>query len=145
MDKVELRQSEDALIITMKDMPILWGEYTTSVPARVALGADSPWFAAMATNLSPLDPDMLSALIDTFAQTVVGYDPPVLLPAITCPVLLLQADPTLAGLGMPDDDVAQALALLRDGTHVQLHGRNHGDVIQPTQICSFLMRHGLWL
>jgi pimeloyl-ACP methyl ester carboxylesterase len=46
------------------------------------------------------------------------------LPTITCPVLLLQADPA-AGALMTDAEVAQALRLLAHPTHVQLAGVGH--------------------
>jgi hypothetical protein len=45
----------------------------------------------------------------------------VLLPAIRCPVLLLQADPE-AGARMDSADVERAMSLLVQGQHVQLKG-----------------------
>lgn len=135
--------TEAELLHALREMPVVWGEYTTAVPARIALGEGSPWFADAAANLSQHDPDMLTSLIDRFEQTVAGYDPQVLLPAITCPTLLLQADPALAGLGMADTDVALALGLLPHATHLQLQGRDHGSVLQPEIIDSFLVQHGL--
>lgn len=44
--------------------------------------------------------------------------------AITCPVLLIQADPSVGGRN-PDCDVEQAMRLLSDGTHVRLQNVGH--------------------
>jgi pimeloyl-ACP methyl ester carboxylesterase len=138
-------RSEIELVAALKEIPVVWGEYTTPVPARIALGEDSPWFEAMVANLHALDPDMLTALVDDFEQTVAGYDLHALLPAITCPVLLLQADPALAGSALTSAEVDQALALLPDATHVQLRGQHHGSVVQPECVCHFLEQRGLVL
>ena len=46
------------------------------------------------------------------------------LPAIRCPVLLLQADPGAGGV-MSDDDVARATALLAQPHHVRLPNTDH--------------------
>lgn len=75
----------------------------------------------MALNLSQQDPDMLIALIDDFEATVAGYDLEWLLPAIPCPVLLLQAAPDQSLMGSKSE-VARALTLLAHPTHVQLAG-----------------------
>ncbi len=55
---------------------------------------------------------------------LVGYDPEVLLPAITCPVLLLQADPAQGGV-LRADEVALGLRLLPNATHIRLDGHGH--------------------
>ena len=93
-------------------------------PAREVLGEDSPWFAFMAVSLQQLDPDMLAAVLAGPDSMLGGYDPETLLPAISCPVLLLQADP-LQGSALRDDDVALGLALLRRGIHIRLDGIGH--------------------
>jgi pimeloyl-ACP methyl ester carboxylesterase len=67
---------------------------------------------------------MLSALLDRFEATAAGYDMPTVLPAIQCPVLLMQADPAAGGL-MTDSEVNQALSLLTRGSHVKLAGLSH--------------------
>jgi hypothetical protein len=46
---------------------------------------------------------------------------------------------------MPDADVAQALALLADATHVQLQRVNHGFVLEPARVCHFLSQRDLLL
>ena len=62
---------------------------------------------------------MLAAVLAGSEHMLADYDPEILLPRITCPVLLLQADPTIDNV-LPDDHVALALRLLPDATHVQL-------------------------
>jgi pimeloyl-ACP methyl ester carboxylesterase len=49
---------------------------------------------------------------------------PKILPAIPCPVLLLQADPAADGL-LTDAEVAEALTLLPHGYHRRLTGIGH--------------------
>jgi pimeloyl-ACP methyl ester carboxylesterase len=44
--------------------------------------------------------------------------------AISCPVLLLQGDPSHGGL-MTDEDVAFAMSLLPEAYHVQIEGAGH--------------------
>jgi pimeloyl-ACP methyl ester carboxylesterase len=67
---------------------------------------------------------MLAAVLKGPESMVEGYEPEVLLPAITCPVLLMQADP-LQGSALPDDEVNLALRLLRHATHVRMDGLSH--------------------
>jgi pimeloyl-ACP methyl ester carboxylesterase len=78
----------------------------------------------LATRLYYNDPDVLTALMDDKENTITGYEMEALMPAIRCPVLLLQADPDAGGL-MPDDQVARALSLLAQGRHVRLEGVDH--------------------
>jgi pimeloyl-ACP methyl ester carboxylesterase len=97
-----------------------------TTPRRYAdvVGEDSPWFAFQALNLHRLDPDMLAAVLAGPDDLLAGYDPERTLPAIACPVPLLQADPA-AGGGLPDEDVRHALQFLRWGSHVRLVGVGH--------------------
>lgn len=67
---------------------------------------------------------MLSALLDRFDATAAGYEMDAVLPAIECPVLLLQADPAAGGV-MTDREVEQAIPLLRRSAHVKLTGVSH--------------------
>ncbi len=53
-----------------------------------------------------------------------GYEPEALLPAITCPVLILQGDPAAGGL-LSDREVERALRLLPRPTHLRLEGIGH--------------------
>jgi pimeloyl-ACP methyl ester carboxylesterase len=87
-------------------------------------GANHPWFAFQAQNLHQLDPDMLAAVLAGPEVMLAGYEPAQLLPAISCPVLLLQADPAAGGL-LRDAEVALGLRLLPQATHVQVVGIGH--------------------
>jgi pimeloyl-ACP methyl ester carboxylesterase len=108
----------------LKETPYLVPGETT--PRRYAdiVGEDSPWFEFQAINLHRLDPDMLAAVLAGPDHLLAGYDPERTLPAIACPVLLLQADPA-AGGGLPDEDARHALQLLRQGSRVRLVGIGH--------------------
>jgi pimeloyl-ACP methyl ester carboxylesterase len=70
------------------------------------------------------EPAMLSALLDDFDTVAAGYQMEQVLPAIRCPVLLLQADPKTGGV-MTDAEMVQALPLLADPTHIKLDGISH--------------------
>ncbi len=108
----------------LKDTPYLVpGEAT---PRRYAdvVGEDSPWFEFQATNLHQLDPDMLAAVLAGPGYLLAGLEPERTLPAIRCPVLLLQADPA-AGGAWRDEEVREAMRLLRRGSHVRLVGLGH--------------------
>ena len=89
-----------------------------------AFGEDNPWFAFQAMNLHRLDPDMLAAVLAGPEVMLDGYEPETLLPAIRCPVLLLQADPAAGGM-LSDGEVARSLRLLPRGRHVRLEGIGH--------------------
>jgi pimeloyl-ACP methyl ester carboxylesterase len=109
----------------LKDVPVIWGDYAEPTLARVALGEESPWFGWMAANLAPMDPGMLTAIVDDLEATAEGYELETLLPQIRCPTLLLQADPALAGTGMADAEVARARELLPHCEHVRFAGLTH--------------------
>jgi pimeloyl-ACP methyl ester carboxylesterase len=88
------------------------------------LGEHSPYFAHQSESLHQLDPDMLAAVLAGPHVMLAGYDPQRLLPAITCPVLLLQADPYQGGV-LRDDEVALGLRLLPQASHRRLDGLGH--------------------
>ena len=76
------------------------------------MAKDSPWFDFMAGCLRDLDSTMLDAVIE-FDEMHAGYEADRLLPEISCPVLLIQADPAYGG-ALSEEDVAVARSLLRD-------------------------------
>ncbi len=112
-----------AIIEALKDAPAWAGDANTP-RMRELLGEDHPMFPALAESLHAQDPEVFSTMLDDFERFAAGYDMRTLLPAIRCPVLLLQADPT-AGAVMGDTEVRQALALLAQGAHVKLAGLSH--------------------
>jgi pimeloyl-ACP methyl ester carboxylesterase len=118
-----LHQIEAAL----RDSPILVPGEALPRPAREIMGESSPWFAFQAMNLHQLDPDVLAAVLAGPDAMLVGYEPEALLPAIRCPVLLLQADPhgPLHGGVLRDDEVELGLKLLPRAAHLRLDGVGH--------------------
>lgn len=116
--------SMDQLIEILKDAPIEVPDKSEPVPMRDVMGADAPVYAWLAANLYQSDPDMLTAILERFEDTAAGYEMNTVLPAIRCPVLLLQADPIVGGL-MTDVEVAQALPQLTKSSHVRLEGESH--------------------
>ena len=115
---------EDEIAEALREMPIPVVGQPELRKAREVFGEDSPWFALQATSLHQLDPDMLAAVLAGPEIMLVGYEPETLLPKITCPVLLLQADATF-GSALPDDEVDLALRLLPRASHVKLSGIGH--------------------
>ena len=67
---------------------------------------------------------MLTPVLEGPAHMLGDYDPRRMLPAIACPVLLLQAD-SRHGSALPDDEVQLALSLLPRASHVRLEGIGH--------------------
>jgi pimeloyl-ACP methyl ester carboxylesterase len=113
------------LIELLKESPVEVPGESEPVPFRQVVGEDSPVFDQwLAPNLYHHDPDMLGALIERFEATATGYEMERVLPAIECPVLLMQADPSAGGL-MTDDEVGQALPVLARPHHVKLEGISH--------------------
>jgi pimeloyl-ACP methyl ester carboxylesterase len=103
-------------------------------PASEVLGANSPYFARQSVSLHQLDPDMLTAVLAGPSVMLAGYEPEELLPAIACPVLLVQAD-SRWGNALSDHDLALGLRLLREVTHVQVDGVGHPlHAIQPARM-----------
>jgi pimeloyl-ACP methyl ester carboxylesterase len=118
------QQPLEAVIEALKDAPVEVPGQDEPVPMREVYGEEAPVFDWLATNLVQNDPDMLSMLLEDFGAFAAGYEVERVLPAVRCPVLLLQADPASGGL-MTDAEVARALPLLAQPTHVRLEGVNH--------------------
>lgn len=112
------------VVEALKNAPVEVPGRTDAVPMREVMGEESPVYMWLATNLQQNDPDMLTAVLDRTTLTMAGYEMNRLFPAIQCPVLLLQADPTAGGL-MTDQEVAMALPLLARPRHVRLQGISH--------------------
>jgi pimeloyl-ACP methyl ester carboxylesterase len=108
----------------LRQMPVTVPYDTALHAAHELMGDDSPYFPHQALSLHQLDPDMLAAVLAGPRIMLEGYEPEVLLPAIDCPVLLLQADARHDG-ALSDDDVVLGLRLLKHVTHIQLDGLGH--------------------
>src|SRR5260221_13388394 len=92
--------------------------------ALARLGNQEEVSRLRAKHLEHLDPEVLATVFDQGRMNQ-GYDAHVLLPAIRCPVLLLQADPEAGGLA-PPVETAPALALLPKGKHGALQRVSQG-------------------
>jgi len=114
----------EEIIAILKDSPTEEPGNPKAVAMRAVYGEDSPVFLWLAENLYHQDPDMLSAILDRFDDTVAGYEMELVLPKVKCPTLLLQADPTTGGL-MTDGEVQQALPLLSNPSHIKLANLSH--------------------
>lgn len=108
----------------LREMRVSVPGTSATVRAGDAFGEENPWFAFQASNLSLLDPGVLAAVLEGPEVMLAGYDPEVLLPGISCPVLILQADPAAGGL-LSDGEVEKGLRLLPRATHVRLDGIGH--------------------
>ncbi len=81
-------------------------------------------FNHLAIRLYHQDPDVLGVLLEDYENAAAGYEMETVLPAIQCPVLLLQADPKV-GSAMTDEEIERALPLLAQPSHVRLAGLSH--------------------
>ena len=131
------KMSIERVAEALKDAPTEVVGQDKPVLMREKYSDDDPVFMWLATNLYYCDPDMLTALLDDFETTSAGYEMDKVLPAIRCPVLLLQADPDHGGV-MTDGDVAQALPLLAHPKHVRLQDIGHFFIGQKEPVLSVL-------
>jgi pimeloyl-ACP methyl ester carboxylesterase len=115
-------RTQAEIIPALEQLPIVRKQLTPR-PAVEAFGKGHPWFAEMALNLALLDPDMLAAVLE-FEQMHALLQPYEIFPQLTCPVLILQGDPSFGGM-LPDHEVEHALALLRNAKHVKFEGIGH--------------------
>jgi pimeloyl-ACP methyl ester carboxylesterase len=97
---------------------------------RELFGEGSPIIHDLAERLYLHDPDMLGMLIEDYENVAAGYDMEIVLPAIHCPVLLVQADPSAGGV-LTDEEVQRALPLLADPTHLRFSGMDHMLLYDP--------------
>lgn len=111
------------IVAGLQQSPVVAPGAPEARPAGEVFGTDHPWFPWMAENLHHHDPTMLDAVLE-FDAMHAAFDTEQLFPQITCPVLILQADPQ-AGGALSDAEVARALALLPQATHAQLTGVSH--------------------
>jgi pimeloyl-ACP methyl ester carboxylesterase len=116
------RLSREEIVEAMPRTPIEMKGRAEPVPAHTLFPDNAPYYHFLADNLYQLDPDQLTAVVE-FEAMHAGLDYRVLFPQITCPVLLLQADPALGG--MADEEVTDGLALLADGRVARMEGVGH--------------------
>jgi pimeloyl-ACP methyl ester carboxylesterase len=101
--------SVEEIAAALREVPVpVPGEDRLARTADV-WGEESPWYQWMAENLQRHDPTMLDAVIE-FEAMHAGYDSELLLPRITCPMMLLQGDPAAGGM-LTEREVARAKEL----------------------------------
>jgi pimeloyl-ACP methyl ester carboxylesterase len=124
--KLSIAEIAEALKDTLTTVP---GQ-DEPVTMREKHGEDSGVYEFVATNLYHTDPDFFTALLDGSIR--VGYETEKVLPAIRCPVLLLQADPDAGGV-MTDAEVERALPLLARPRHVRFEQTGHALFLPPSK------------
>lgn len=93
-------------------------------------GNDQAFLMLWARCVQQVDPDTYAMSLD--GTSLEGWDGEALLRKITCPTLLLQANPELGGL-MSDADVKLALRLLPHPVHVQFPTLGHALYMQQPE------------
>jgi pimeloyl-ACP methyl ester carboxylesterase len=99
----------------------------TDAPSRLGdlPGIDATYLRAWAKTLRQVDPDVVQYHAQSrLDEYVANVNLDAALQRMTCPVLVLQGDPSHGGV-LSDSDVEHALSLLPDGLHVQLNGAGH--------------------
>jgi pimeloyl-ACP methyl ester carboxylesterase len=116
------RFSIDEIAEALRDAPTEIPGQDEPVTMREKYGEEHTVYKWIATNLYYTDPDMLVAVHQE--HFTADYEMEKVLPAIRCPVLLLQADPDV-GCVMTDDEVARALPLLAHPKYVRVEHTSH--------------------
>lgn len=114
----------DEIIERLKDSPGGTAGQSDATTLRSLWGEGHPVFRWLAENLFYNDPAMLRATLNDSEAVTKDYHMHTLLPQITCPVLLLQADPQAGGV-MNDVEVARAVQLLPQPAAIKLSGVSH--------------------
>jgi pimeloyl-ACP methyl ester carboxylesterase len=114
--------SIEELAARLADIPVSISGQPKQVRQADLPGMDSAFLLFEAKSLSQLDPETLTPIIEGWMFK--DYKDEELLPAVSCPVLLLQGDPAL-GAAMTDNDVRRALKLFPRATHVRIENAGH--------------------
>ena len=113
----QLTEKLAVLPVPGQDPPVTYGELPD-----VHLVELREW----ARSLIQLDPDVTELHAEGWREKFIeAFEFESMLRVISCPVLLLQGDPSHGGI-MTDADVDYARALLREAYHVQIEGASHG-------------------
>jgi pimeloyl-ACP methyl ester carboxylesterase len=112
-----------------QDAPMRYGDLPST---------DAAHLQSWAKTLSQVDPDVAQyhaeGRLDEYVEKV---DVDAALQQITCPVLLLQGDPSRGG-HVDDGDAKHALSLLPDGLHTKLEGAGHDLGLGTWQVAPLL-------
>jgi len=112
----------EKLVAALEALPVPIPGQSLTMQFKDLPGNDAAFQRWYAKCLTQLDPETLTPLLEGYS--VEGYDPDVMLHRISCPTLLLQADPGLGAM-MTDKDVNRALSLLGRATHMRFDGLGH--------------------
>jgi len=112
-----------------QDTPMRYGELP---------GIDAAHLRGWAKTLSQVDPDVVQYHAEgRLNEYVRKVDLDSALQRVTCPVLLLQGDPSQGGV-VSDNDAEYALSLLPDGLYVRLEGTGHDLGLDAWQVAPLL-------
>jgi magnesium chelatase accessory protein len=111
------------VIAAVRSWPAL-DEDGTEITFGEALADHPEEFAFAAETFAQHDPTFLDGVLDGFDRMWEGYEARLLLPEITCPVLLVRCDPS-AGGKLSDADVAVGLSMMPSADVVRLPGVGH--------------------
>lgn len=114
----------EEIIRRLKDAPVRAPGREEWVAMRDVFPEGDFTYTHLAERLYYQDPDVLGMLVEDVDRAAAGYEMETLLPAVRCPVLLLQADPAM-GSAMGDDEAARALQLLPKASRVRFTGLSH--------------------
>lgn len=117
-------KSIEYIISEVKQMLVPVPNQQEMVPLCKILGENNPLFHFIAEGINQCDPETLSSVIERFDETYTEYKLDKLLPAIQCPVLLIQGNPELGGL-IRDKDAKKALNLLPKAEHIKFFNVGH--------------------
>lgn len=119
-------RSVTELVSSLADIPVSVPGQDTPIRYGDLPGVDAASLREWAKTLSQLDPEVLEFHAEGRIQEILENDnPDTWLPQISCPVLLLQGNPSLGGI-MTDRDVEHALSVLPDVSHVLIEHAGHG-------------------
>ena len=116
----------EEIIARLKDADADELDPLTQIPLRMrdVFGEDHPVYRDLAERLYEHDPQVLEMILDDYPRVAGGFEMEHLLPAIRCPVLLMQADPSAGGV-MTDAEVTRGMALLSQPSLVRFPGLSH--------------------
>lgn len=112
------RRIADILVqVPEQDAPIRYGD---------SPGVDAIQIQQLATTLSHMDPGVLEYHAEGRAREFLeGFDSDQILGRITCPVLLIQGNPSLGGM-LTNDVVKRVKTILPNAMHVYIETVGHG-------------------
>jgi pimeloyl-ACP methyl ester carboxylesterase len=126
------------LASALADLPVSVPGQDASIRYGDLPGIDTAHLWGWAKTLSQVDPDAaFYHAAGRLHEYVEKVDLDTALQRVTCPVLLLQGDPSQGG-AVSDGDVERALSLLANGLHVQLTGAGHDLGLGAWQVAPLL-------